>query len=169
MEMLGQILLHTPIWVYVLFVYLVMRGIRARKAGETTLLKLAIIPALLTIWGVTDLTRLYGLNLLSLCPWTVAFAAGALIGWMLLRGQRLDIDRSRGIIRRPPDFTVLPLVLLAFAAKYAFGVIAAAAPAMLTEPSFRLADLLSSGLFAGIFAGKFTSYATRFMKVPVRG
>jgi hypothetical protein len=60
MDVLHQFIVRTPVWVWVLFVYLVVRGLKARKAGETTLVKIAIIPILFTAWGLHDLIRIYG-------------------------------------------------------------------------------------------------------------
>lgn len=161
-----QILLHTPAWVYVLLVFLVSRGLRARKPGEVAPARLAIVPALLTGWGIYDLVRLYGVSAGSLWPWLLALGAGAWIGAAILRGLRLEVDRQRGIIHRPADLSVLPLVLLAFGIKYAFGVVAAVSPGLLQEPAFRLLDLGASGLFAGIFVGRFAFYLRQYLAAP---
>lgn len=167
MESVGAILSHTPVWVYILFGFLVSRGIKALKPGEASPARLALVPALLTAWGLYDLVRLYGIQPGSVLPWIGAVAIGAAFGWMLLRFKPIEADRVRGVIRRPADFTVLPLVLLAFAVKYSFGVMAALSPALLMQARFRLADLALSGLLAGIFLGKFAVYLTRYLAQPV--
>lgn len=168
MEWPIQILAHTPAWVYVLFVYLVTRGIRSLKPAEVTPLKLAIVPVLLTVWSLAELIRLYGVSIGSVAPWVVALALGFAAGWLILRGRSMDVDRARGVIRRPADRTVLPLIIVTFAVKYCFGVLAAVSPQLLAEPAFRLADLVSSGFFAGIFVGKFANYMSRYVRQPAR-
>jgi hypothetical protein len=40
---------HAPIWVWILFGFLVWRGIGASRPGTTKLGRLAIIPGLLTV------------------------------------------------------------------------------------------------------------------------
>lgn len=55
METLPQILTHTPVWVWILFVFLITRGIKARQPATVTLEKLAIIPAIFLIWDIYDL------------------------------------------------------------------------------------------------------------------
>lgn len=45
-EFVVAMLVHTPVWVYVLLVFLLFRGIKARVPATVTLEKLALIPAL---------------------------------------------------------------------------------------------------------------------------
>jgi hypothetical protein len=165
MEWTIQILTHTPWWVYALFVFLVSRGIRACRPADVTLYQLALVPALLTGWGLTDLARRYGSAPAAFAPWLLALAVGIVAGAAILRAVPIRDDRARGIIHRPADFTVLPLILLAFGIKYTFAVMAAISPELLQETGFRLADVAISGFFAGIFTGKFA----RYMKVYFAG
>ena len=161
MDWIVQVVQHTPVWVYVLLAYLVWIGIKARRPGETSLGKLAIVPALFTAWGLYDLARLYGISAGTLLPWLLALLVGAAIGLRLLHGRAITVDRATGMIHRPGDPTVLPLVLVTFALKYTFGVVAAVSPGTLQDPLWRLVDLGAYGLFAGIFVGKFVGYLLR--------
>ena len=65
---------HTPIWVYVLFVYLVSRGIKGLKPGDVNLKTLAIIPIVFTVWGGHQLVHLYGLAGLRSASRSVSFS-----------------------------------------------------------------------------------------------
>ncbi len=162
MDVVAQFLQHTPWWVYVLFFYLLSRGLAARKPGEVSLGKLAIIPVLLTAWSLAELVRLYGLQPSAVAIWLAGLLVGIVFGWLLLRNMAITVDPATGVIHRPADFTLLPLILVTFAVKYAFGAIAATAPDLLQEPMFKLADLGLSGLFSGIFVGKFALYVSRY-------
>jgi hypothetical protein len=161
MTSLIRIVANTPLWVWPLFAYLVWRGIQAMKPGDTTLIKLAIMPAVFLVWGLYGLWRFYGFGFEGFGPWIVALLLGAVGGWLILRRQKLEIDRARGVVHHPADDTVLPLNLLAFGFKYAFGVMAVVSPQLLREVGFRLLDLGTSGLFAGIFLGKFANVTAR--------
>lgn len=166
MASIATILTHTPIWVYALFIFLVSRGIKALKPGEVTLAKLAIVPVLLTVWSIHDLVRIYGLSVTSVVPWAGAACAGALLGWLLIRRTTVEVDRARGLIARPADYTVLPLVMLTFAVKYIFGVIGVVAPELLMDRAVWLLDLAFSGFVAGVFLGKFGCYAALYVATP---
>lgn len=169
MEWIVQIVSHTPVWVWVLFAFLVSRGIKAFKPAEVTPAKLAIVPVLLAGWGLYDLVRLYGVGVGSLGPWLIALVVGAALGWLILRGRPIGADPARGVILRPADYSVLPLVLIAFGIKYCFGVIAAISPQTVADPGFRLLDLGLSGFLAGIFVGKFATYIQRYLAASARG
>lgn len=158
MEILQQFLTQTPVWVWFLLVYLIMKGVKARRPGDTTLLKMAIIPVIFTAWGLSDLVTLYGVAADTTLIWLLGIAVGSVIGWMIVSRYAIVADRAAGVIHRPADNTLLPLLLLTFAIKYSFGVIGATSPALLAEMGFRIADLVLSGLFTGIFIGKFLRY-----------
>ncbi|HEX2527939.1 MAG TPA: DUF6622 family protein [Geminicoccus sp.] len=166
MDRIVQILAHTPWWVYALFAYLISRGLRARKPVTVTLRELALFPALLTGLGLVELHRIHGFGPDTLGIWLLALAIGIVLGILLLRRRAFTVDRAQGVIHRPTDPTVLPLILLAFVVKYAFGVIGAMAPDMLQEPAYRVLDIGASGLFAGIFLGKFGSYVRGYLAAP---
>jgi hypothetical protein len=159
MEVLKQFIVQTPIWVWPLLAYLITRGVKARKPGNTTLAKIAVIPVLFTAMSVHDLLALYGLTADTTGLWLVGIVAGVAGGWLIVSRMNVIADRSAGILRRPADYTLLPLVLLAFAIKYFFGVVASVSPELLTDGSFRVADVILSGLFTGLFIGKFARYA----------
>ena len=58
--MLQHLISNTPVWVWALLVFLVSRGIAAMRPGETSLTKLAIVPALFTAWGAWSLGHRFG-------------------------------------------------------------------------------------------------------------
>lgn len=155
-------LAHTPPWVFLLFFYFVWRGIRAMRPADVTLPKLALLPVILTVWGIYELIRVYGLAADVCGIWVGGLVIGIGIGLLMLRRAKVSVDPFSGVIRRPADFTLLPLILIVFAVKYTFGAMAVINPALLQEFSMRLADLGLSGVFTGIFIGKFAVYATRY-------
>ncbi|KAA0971175.1 DUF1453 domain-containing protein [Aureimonas fodinaquatilis] len=165
MDVVSQFLSNTPLWVYILFFYLLSRGIKGFKPATVSLTKLAVIPVLLTGWSLIELIRLYGLKLETSLIWIAGIGVGVGIGILLLRRAAIFADPSTGLIHRPADYTLLPLVLITFAIKYTFGVIAAVSPEHMLEPAFRFSDLVLPGTASGIFVGKFTVYLQRWMAV----
>lgn len=159
MDTVTQFIIRTPVWVWALLAYLLWRGIKARRPARTTLAKLAVVPLIFAVWGITDLVRLYSATAESLGLWLGGGIVGGAIGWRLLARSRIRADRAAGLIERDADFTLLPLLLVTFAIRYAFGAMAAISPDLLQQTGFRLTDLLLSGMFVGIFVGKFARYA----------
>ena len=166
MAILSGFLTGTPLWVYLLFIYLMLRGIQARKPGEVTLGKLAILPLIFTIMGLVEMQRLYGFRLETVSLWLLSLFAGMAIGAQLIKLKTLTVDRGRGIINRPADFTVLPVMLMAFASKYAFGILQAIHPELATRPWVMVLEIITYGLFAGIFVGKYSRYIQAYRVAP---
>ncbi|WP_312242577.1 DUF6622 family protein [Pantoea sp.] len=162
MNAVDQFLGHTPAWVFVLFVYLVIRGIKARRPREVSLRNLALLPSIMLVLGLAEIFRRFGINAAVLLAWLLTFSCGALAGWRLLKKLVFQVDRQRGVIYRQPDYSVLPLILATFFAKYALGAASAIYPTLLTNNTFGMAEGGIYGLFAGIFVGKFARYWRRY-------
>lgn len=156
--MLQQFVSHTPIWVWALLVFLVTRGISAMKPGETSLGKLAIVPALFTAWGIWSISSRYGAAWEAWALWLVGILAGMGLGWMLLRRSTLTANRATGKLWRSADYSLLPLLLVTFAIKYGFESALAMSPSLAADAGFRAAYLLLSGGFTGVFIGKYCRY-----------
>jgi len=156
--MLQHLLSNTPVWVWALLVFLLTRGIAAMKPGETSLARLAIVPALFTVWGLWSISHRFGTSWEAWGEWLVGIGAGACLGWMLLRRATLTMNTATGKMWRSADYSLLPLLLVTFVVKYGFEVALSVSPTLSAEGSFRAAYLLISGGFTGIFIGKFLRY-----------
>jgi hypothetical protein len=164
MELLVEIIARVPWWVFALFAYFFARGVKARRPGDTSLVKLAVMPGLLLVLGVNELWHLFGFDGPETLIWLAGLAIGAVVGSHILRDAEITVDRSRGVIHRPADMTVLPLVLIIFAVKFAFGMMVVVAPDLIQQPLVRFLDIGSSGLFGGIFVGKFYVYGASYLR-----
>jgi hypothetical protein len=160
------VLSHTPLWVYGLFAFLMWRGLNAMTEAKVSPWRLALIPAAFVIWGASGLFQKNGFSALTVSAFFVAALAGAALGLALLWRTPVEIDRANGLINRPADYTVLPLILLAFGVKYTLAVMVAMTPALQAEPMVMASGMAASGLFAGIFIGKLTVYWTRYYGAP---
>jgi hypothetical protein len=158
MNMLQQFASHTPLWVWALLVFLIMRGVAAMKPGEITLVRLAVVPALFTAWGLWSISARYGTSWQAWGLWLAGIGAGAGIGWMMLRRATLTTNRGTGKLLRSADYSLLPLLLVTFAVKYGFESALAMSPTLAGDVGFRAAYLLLSGGFTGIFIGKYLRY-----------
>lgn len=156
--MLQHLISNTPVWVWALLVFLVSRGIAAMKPGETSLTKLAIVPALFTAWGAWSLGHRFGSSWEAWGEWVVGIGAGMGLGWMLLRRATLTVNISTGRLWRSADYSLLPLLLLTFVVKYGFEVALSVSPSLNLDVGFRAAYLLLSGGFTGVFIGKYLRY-----------
>lgn len=158
MNMLQQLASQTPVWVWLLLAFLVTRGIAAMKPAETSLQKLAIVPALFAVWGAWSVSHRFGASLSAFGEWLAGIATGATLAWLLLNRLKLTLDRSTGKLWRSADFSLLPLLLVTFLVKYGFEVAFAVSPSLSASAGFSAAYLLLAGGFTGIFVGKYARY-----------
>jgi hypothetical protein len=158
MELIGLIR-HTPIWVWVLFIYLILRGIKALQTREVTVQKLFYIPVIFLVWGVYGVFRETTWMAFTLLALIIGLLFGGIIGAMLSHatGKPTPSGNCNTIIR---PGSVLPLIfmLLAFAAKYTLSVSVALHPKLIDSLSFNLIHGAISGLSAGIFWGSMLVY-----------
>lgn len=158
MGTLQLIVTHTPVWVWAVLVFLIVRGVQAFRPAETTLRRLALVPLVFTAWGLWTLIGRYAVSLDASLLWLAGISAGAVIGWLLAARAGIHVDAASGRITRAADYSLLPLLVLTFLVKYAFEVALAMQPALAGDVVFRAASLMVSGGFTGIFIGKFLRY-----------
>jgi hypothetical protein len=166
MRTVVDVVTNTPIWVWILFGFLVWRGISASRPGTTKLWRLAIIPGLLTVWGLHSLVTQFPIGPASISTYLLAMVAGAAAGWIMVGGTPVRADRQRGLIHLPGGWSVLGLLLAIFAVKYTFGYLYATDPALARHPGFYLSDIAASGLITGAFIGKLARYAALYRAAP---
>lgn len=162
-EFIIGVITHTPVWVWVLFIFLISRGIKARKPAIVTLEKLAIIPAIFLIWDIYDLVVFRKLTVETCTLWVAGLAAGASLGYVLIKQAAVTRAAQARSLYRQADHSALPVMLLAFAVKYVLGVMTAVSPAALQQPGMSAFAIISGGLFAGVFIGKFIRYVRVYL------
>lgn len=164
LEFITHMLIDTPVWVYVLFVFLFIRGIKARKPATVALERLAIIPLIFLIWDLYDLVIYRHLTPVIVLLWLGVLVIGAFAGYWLIKPERISRAEGPRMLHRQADYSALPLMMTAFAIKYVFGVLSAVSPATMQNPKISAAAVVVGGVFAGSFIGKFTRYARCYLK-----
>lgn len=162
-EFITGVVTHTPVWVWVLFIFLISRGIKARKPAIVTLEKLAIIPAIFLIWDIYDLVVFRKLTVATCTLWIAGLLAGAALGYLLVKQVNTTRAAQPRSIYRQADYSALPFMLLAFGVKYVLGVMTAVSPETLQQPGMSAFAIVSGGVFAGVFLGKFTRYVRVYL------
>lgn len=166
MNAVWEALANTPWWVYALLVFFVSRGIKARRPAIVSPAKLALVPAIMLVWGGWSLVTLFPVNPLTLGSWVISMVLGAVFGLWLFQNVHVRVDRERGLLWRPGDPTFLPLVLAIFAAKYVFGYLAGVEPAVVRQPAYYLTDIVVSGVITGVFLGKLAMILHKYREAP---
>ena len=157
----GNILLHTPWWVFAVFAVLLVLGIQALRPRVIPAWRLLATPAIFIGWGLVSLALRLTASSPALAPdWLLAAALGAGLAWITTRPDAVRIVAEGIAVPGSP----LPLArnLLIFSAKYALTVAAVLAPARQGE--IALWDIAVSGISAGYFLGWLVSLALVYLR-----
>ena len=160
-----QIISGTPWWVWVIFIYVLIKGYQVTKDRIISLYKMMIVPIifiLLTLHTLFSLPMDFGkLVILGMAG---IFGIGA--GFWEISRLFLVVDKKQKLIKTPGSFIPLILILAVFGSKYYFGYQLAIDPSIAHNFFFAAAFLIISGLCTGIFVGRSACYVCRFMSLP---
>ena len=154
-----DIFLGTPWWVFAIFVYLLIVGIKSLQSQEISLTRLIITPTIFIIWSLYSFSAKYGFTAPIIVLWFIALNVGILIGKNFFAYT----------VRRKDAHTVylhgswIPLILFMsfFLMKYCIGFTYAIQPAASLNPLFWVSDVVASGIISGIFVGRVFSLAKK--------
>jgi hypothetical protein len=155
-------LTHTPWWVFLIFIFVLSRGIAALQTRVVAITKLAIVPLIFAAWGAYSLFQLFGLNPAGIGIFAVALLIGAGVGLVLSRHGTVRAEQTLGLVEVSGSPVVLILMLIIFTSKYALGYWVATEPEAHDSIGFLATDAIVSGLVIGIFVGRFAGLWRRY-------
>jgi hypothetical protein len=160
MQFAYQILIHTPVWVFPLFVYLVWLGVKGMRPRTTTIWRSLIVPAIFIIWGLSGLVSQSRNDALPLVAWLSAALVLGATGFLL--AKPFELDHTTGEIKRPGS--VVPLIrnITIFALQYTVRVIMAIDPDARTTAS--LVGRAVGGAMTGYFLGRTLALLRQYHK-----
>lgn len=152
--MMIQILLHTPIWVWVLLLGLLVLGGSQCRDRQVPLRRMLIVAGMLTSLSLAGAITTFAAHGLALLAWTAA--ALTVVSWIIRRpapaGTRYGQQSKTFHI--PGSSVPLGLMMAIFAIKYVAGVTLALHAAMASDLTFTLVACGLYGVFGGAFAGR---------------
>jgi hypothetical protein len=161
-----NILGNTPLWVWGLFAFLLFLGLRALRTSTTSFVRLAILPSVFFAWGVYGVIAAFGAAPPQLGVWLAAFVVGIGCGVLFARATALEADHINGLVRIAGGPSTLILILAIFAAKYVFGFMHAAQPALFADARWWMSEIALSGALSGMFAGRLVGLWRAYRAAP---
>jgi hypothetical protein len=166
MNSIVEALEHTPWWVFLIFLFVVSRGVLALQTRTVEIARLAIIPVIFAVWGAYSLFHLFGPNPQAIGIFAVALLVGGGVGLMMSSRGAMRADQARGVVELPGSPVTLILVLIIFVARYGLGYWDAVEPGARDSFGFLALDAIVSGLVIGIFVGRFAGVWRRYKRAP---
>lgn len=160
MNLIIHALKGTPIWVYVVFFYLISIGIKALKSRVISLKKMFVLPFVFLAMFLYDQLRFF--NLLFCAIWLLCLIVGSAVGWVLNKKTTIKADKKKYLIEVPGSVVTLILILTIFAVKYCFGYLYATQPTLKESFIVHTLEMISSGVITGLLLGKAFCFLRKF-------
>jgi hypothetical protein len=158
MDTLWIALKTTPLWVYVLFFYLLFIGMKATKTNSVPMGKLAVLPIIFFVLSIHTLIAQLQVNLVTVSAYILSIGLGTWGGWLLVRNIAIGYDKTTKLLTLPGSWVTPVLILLIFFSKYYFGFELSMYPSKAESTEFDLAFLGVSGVCTGLFIGRLLGY-----------
>ncbi|HET9644082.1 MAG TPA: DUF6622 family protein [Burkholderiaceae bacterium] len=162
MIMLTQALLHTPRWVFGLFLALLALGLQQLFPRSVTLLRASLLPVAMIAFSANGVASMFASQPLALLAWLAALALSAiLIGTRPATGVSYDFVARR--FSMPGSAAPLAMMMSLFLVRYAMSVALVVAPQPMHSPALAV----GAGLVLGAFSGAFLGRAARLWKLAL--
>lgn len=151
MEILEQIVIHTPFWVWILLFILIKRGIAATKDREVSIQKASILPIIFIVWGLEKIFYGFSYTMTSFIIYFCLMSIGTLVGIILYSSQKFYLKNN--ILFKKGSFIPLFVIVMNFSIKYCLNVAISMQPQLIQELQFNIFYSAISGFSVGLFVG----------------
>ena len=162
--MLVQIITHTPTWVFGLFALLLWLGGRQLRAGQVSLVRMAIMPVAMAGLSVYGVWSAFGGSPLAALAWALALLAVCALALLRAPASRARYHPDSRSFSMPGSALPLARMMGIFFTKYAVGVALVMHPGLAQDAAVALPV---SALY-GAFSGGFAARALRLWRLVLR-
>lgn len=141
-----DVIFHTPTWVWILLIALVVMGFLTSKESPVKLSRMFITPLIFITWGLWTITTTLPHVLICLLSYSICIIPGILIGYILNKNfQHYFLFNSE--VYKEKSYLPLIIVLINFVTKYTLNVI------LVFHQSIYITYSAINGLTVGLFFG----------------
>jgi hypothetical protein len=158
--LIGQILSHTPIWVYGLFFTLLVFGLMQTRTRTVKMLPALLMPIGMIALSISGIYFSFGLRTIPLAAWATSVAIATAVGYIFFSDKRIHCEATGGRFFIPGSWVPLVVIMGIFFTKYVYAVMYAT-NAHISTPV--LIGALSA--LYGVFSGYFSSRALNLIKL----
>lgn len=152
--MLFEIITNTPIWVFILFFFLVLLGLSQTRDRKVSLNKVMILPIVMLLLSFVGVLSAFGINFNSLLAYLSGLLFGILLNIKLNFPRNSTYSEAEKLFFIKGSFVPFILIMAIFFTKYFVGVVSAKDLPFIYSIYFSLIISLLYGFFSGIFFGR---------------
>lgn len=164
-NVLLEILLYTPPWVFALLVGLVAFGLMQVRTRPVPVWLALLLPAGLMALSISGVVQYVGLWLPALAAWAVGLGAASLLCVKVMNPLTARYDAERGKLILAGSWLPLLVIFAIFSVRYAMGVARGMDLHVVQDRNVQLAVSLLLGTFSGFFLARgivfWRTYANR--------
>jgi hypothetical protein len=152
--MISEILSHTPIWVYGLFIALIVFGIQQARSRAVNAVLAYFLPFGMIALSLAGINSSFGIQPTSIAMWAIGILLFTSIGFKYFRDDRVTFNRSSKVFFIPGSWVPFFVIMAIFLTKYVFGVMKALDAEILSAPAFVATLSFAYGCFSGYFSSR---------------
>lgn len=149
-----QILSHTPAWVFILFVVLLVFGLLQTRSRGVKQFLAYLLPTGMIILSLAGVQSSFGIEAMPIGLWAVGLIIVALVGYKFFPLKGVSYDARQRAFFIPGSWLPLVVIMAIFFTKYTVAVMHGLNNSLANDPVFEMALSLSYGCFSGYFASR---------------
>ncbi|MFJ8101047.1 hypothetical protein [Lysinibacillus sp. NPDC096212] len=167
-NIIREVVLRTPLSVWILLIILTKRGIAISQERPINLSKMFLVPFIFMIWGFEKMISQFSHLEICLISYFFFIFPGTLIGYLLYKKYQMFLKQESVIIRKK-CYLPLIIILINFLVKYLLNVTLGISPSFYNDLSFNIIYSAINGLSIGLFFGGilYTYYVQKELNKPI--
>lgn len=146
-----QILSHTPVWVWIILLILIKRGISLQTDSPVSLAKSFIMPIIFILWGLDTIATKFHFPIYLLTTYLLCLVLGACASLYLYRNKRFYVQNT--VLMQTGSKIPLCIMMSNFSIKYCLNVLLSTHSSLYSVLSFNITYGIISGFTVGLFWG----------------
>lgn len=151
-EMVGKIVVNTPVWVWVLLIFLIKKGLEAKCDRVVSMKKAVLLPGIFILLGLQQIVADFHYSAESLVVYFLLLVIGIAAG-MILYSRTQQYYFNQGVLMRKGSGVSLVVSLLNFMVRYGLTAAKSVDAGLLSNLLFNVASAAVSGFSVGLFIG----------------
>lgn len=151
---MSQIITNTPIWVFILFFFLVFLGLAQTRDKEISIKRVFILPLIMLLLSLAGLFTAFGINIISISFYLLALSFAIVLNIYLKLPRNSIYKKEEKIFFIKGSFIPFFIIMAIFFTKYFVGVVSARELSFINSLSYIITISSLYGFYSGMFFGR---------------